>query len=65
MGYLYTNKKCPCRTCDQRRTGCHGDCEGYKEWRKDYDKNKAENTQPAHELSQSMKRHIWRRMLGR
>lgn len=25
---------CPCRDCAERSVGCHGECEGYLEWRK-------------------------------
>ena len=24
--------KCPCKACEKRKLGCHGFCEGYKEW---------------------------------
>ena len=28
----------PCRDCNHRDAGCHGNCEAYLEWRKQYDK---------------------------
>lgn len=28
---------CPCKDCDRREVGCHGGCEGYKEWAKQND----------------------------
>ena len=24
--------KCPCRYCEERHVGCHGDCPRYMEW---------------------------------
>ena len=24
--------KCPCKGCDHRKLGCHGNCEQYKAW---------------------------------
>jgi len=24
--------KCPCKDCEKRYVGCHGDCLEYKEW---------------------------------
>lgn len=28
----------PCKDCEERRVGCHSDCEKYKTWRKVKDK---------------------------
>ncbi len=25
--------ECPCRDCGDRKVGCHGTCEKYKEWK--------------------------------
>jgi len=54
----------PCKGCERRLIGCHALCADYKDWKKEHDRQKAE--QPVgRELSKSMKRHIWRQMLGR
>ena len=29
-----------CKDCVNRKVGCHGTCEKYREWRKNYDKQK-------------------------
>ena len=54
----------PCKDCPKRKPYCHGKCDDYKKWREDLGKRKA-SIPPNHELSRSMKRHIWRKMLGR
>lgn len=33
---------CPCRNCEERRPGCHAECEKYKTWRAAFDADKAE-----------------------
>ena len=30
----------PCRDCEFRRPGCHGECVHYREYREDYQKRK-------------------------
>ena len=34
--------KSPCRKCDDRAEGCHGNCERYKEWSEAHKAEKAE-----------------------
>lgn len=35
---MYLNYiECPCKNCDKRTTNCHISCEGYKQFRTDYD----------------------------
>ena len=64
MAWLTVDRKCPCKGCDRRLVGCHSLCAEYKDWRLELDKQNAKKP-PSHELSRSMKRHIWRKMLGR
>ena len=33
--------KTPCIDCDDREPGCHGKCDRYKEWRVEFDAEKA------------------------
>lgn len=35
-------KICPCKGCDSRTAVCHGKCKEYTEWRKEYDKMRAQ-----------------------
>ena len=63
--WMKVDRKCPCKGCDNRLVGCHALCPEYKNWKENYERIKAENTPQAHELSRSMKKHIWRMMLGR
>ena len=46
---------------------CHGRCERYQTWKTEYESAKEEkrSRETWKELSRSMKRHIWRKMLGR
>ena len=56
--------KTPCMGCAKREPGCHAGCPEYREWRAEWEKMK--NSRPTKsDLSQSMKKHLWRRMLGR
>lgn len=64
MAWMVADRKCPCKGCDRRLIGCHGLCPDYREWKKNLDEENASKP-PVHELSRSMKRHIWRKMLGR
>lgn len=32
----------PCKDCEHRRPGCHGECEVYKAWRAPFDTMRAE-----------------------
>ena len=57
--------KAPCNGCERRTPGCHGACPDYKSWRLEYDRMKAGKREEAPELSRSMKRLMWRRMLRR
>lgn len=36
-GGIHTKLKSPCYKCEDRKIGCHGFCEKYKEYRKKYD----------------------------
>ena len=54
----------PCKGCEKRKPYCHGSCAEYKAWRDDFEKMKAK-IPPNHSLSKSMKKHIYRKMLGR
>ncbi len=31
---------CPCQVCADRKIGCHGKCEKYKEWRDMFDRER-------------------------
>lgn len=60
-------KICPCRGCTDRMLLCHGRCERYQTWKTEYENAKEEkrSAEAWRELSREMKRHIWRKMLGR
>lgn len=58
-------KACPCNGCDRRLVGCHTLCREYQQWRKGFEAEKAARREETPEMSRSMKRHIWRKMLGR
>ena len=58
------NNKCPCYQCEDRRTGCHGECERYAVWRKGMDEKKeAElNAKSANGIiSETAVRKMWRK----
>lgn len=57
--------KAPCNGCDRRLVGCHGLCPEYKAWKTEREKQKEAQREETPELSRSMKKHIWRRMLRR
>ena len=56
--------KTPCNGCDHRLVGCHSLCPEYREWKAEWEKQKASKPK-SHELSRGMKKLLWRRMLGR
>lgn len=62
---MRVDRKCPCKGCERRLVGCHGICPDYGAWKRERDRITEENREISHELSRSMKRHIWRKMLGR
>ena len=35
-------KSCPCRYCEERTMFCHSSCVDYVDWKKDYEKAKAD-----------------------
>ena len=35
-------KSCPCRYCEERTMVCHSNCVDYIEWKKEYEKAKAD-----------------------
>ena len=35
-------KLCPCRYCEKRTMFCHSSCADYIEWKKEYEKEKAD-----------------------
>ena len=35
-------KSCPCRYCEERTMFCHSSCVDYIEWKKEYEKEKAD-----------------------
>ena len=60
------NNDCPCMGCVERREiGCHAYCGEYKKWYEELQMAKKERHVEKPELSKSMMRHIWRKMLGR
>ena len=58
-------KGCPCKGCDIRLIGCHGLCPNYQKWKRELEKRRAASKEETPELSQKMKKHIWRKMMGR
>ena len=36
-GAIRTKLKSPCHNCENRKIGCHGSCDKYKEYRQKYD----------------------------
>lgn len=57
--------KCPCRGCEERILLCHGRCERYQQWKNEYEENNRTDYRNMPDVSREMKRHIWRKMLGR
>jgi hypothetical protein len=54
--------KCPCRGCTERILLCHGRCERYQEWKKEYEKNNRIDYREYPDIPREIKRHIWRKM---
>lgn len=40
-------KSCPCKGCEKRSAGCHGNCESYRNWKSERDRKKAEQAKQA------------------
>lgn len=40
--------KCPCRYCEKRYVGCHGNCSDYKEWNSENEKLKNKYKEERH-----------------
>ena len=38
--FAYRPQSHPCRDCKERTPYCHGDCEKYKKFKKEYERNK-------------------------
>ena len=58
-------KSAPCRGCGKRAVGCHAGCGEYLEWRKAYERQKAENHVERPEMSRQKELYIWREMKRR
>ena len=55
---------CPCNGCERRIVGCHGLCNEYKDWKKDYEAGK-EKPKETPEFPRSVLRYLWKRMRWR
>ena len=58
------SNKCPCRGCTERILLCHGRCEKYQNWKKEYEESKTD-FRDMPDMSKAMKRHIWRKWMRR
>lgn len=39
---LNLNLASPCKGCEERHSGCHGECEEFVAWKKEYEQRKEE-----------------------
>lgn len=56
--------KCPCRDCTERILLCHGRCERYQAWKKEYESGKVDYREKP-DLSRALLKNIWRKWLRR
>lgn len=57
--------KCPCHGCEKRLVGCHTLCREYGAWRKEYERQIAENRVETPRFSRAMLKYIYREMMRR
>ena len=59
--------KCPCKNCDRRKLGCHGNCEPYQQWsagRHEINRKRMEENE-SQQLSRDQELKIRRNLRGR
>ena len=55
-------KQCPCRGCTERILLCHGRCEKYQTWKKEYENAKTAARSEVPDFPRAMMKHAWKRM---
>ena len=61
-------KVAPCKVCQDRRLGCHSDCEEYKSWKAELAKvseARVKEQEATPVLPRGMVKHIYRGMKGK
>ena len=52
--------QCPCRDCTERVLMCHGSCDRYQAWKKEYESTKEQNRVETYGFPPCVMRQVWR-----